>query len=111
MALKPRQYALIEAMLANPSASHIELAEMIGCNRNTITEWKRNEEFQEEYHKRLREMWKEGEGIAVSTMLNLASEGNFNAAKYILDSNGYAPSQKIEADVKGTGNIVISIEE
>ena len=39
----------------------------------------------------------------------LASTGDFKASKYILDSMGYAPAQKIEAEVKN--DIVINIEE
>ena len=110
MALNTKQLACIEIMLANPNASYEKLAEMVGCNRNTITAWKRNEEFQAEYSRRLKEMWKDSEAIAVKTMIKLADEGNFQASKYILDSQGYAPAQKIEADVK-TENIVINIEE
>lgn len=110
MALNARQLACIEIMLANPSASYEKLAELVGCNRNTITAWKRNDEFMEEYNRRLKEMWKDSEAIAVKTMIKLADEGNFHASKYILDSQGYAPTQKIEADVKQQ-NIVINIEE
>jgi hypothetical protein len=40
-------------------------------------------------------------------MIELANDGNFNANKYILDSLGYAPTTKIEADVKQDINIVI----
>ena len=107
MALKTNQLACIEAMLANPTASYVELAEIVGVNRNTITAWKHNQEFQEEYNKRLKEMWKDSEGIAVKTMIKLASDGDFKASKYILDSQGYAPAQKVEADVKST---IINIE-
>lgn len=109
MALKAKHYALIEAMLANPSMSYVELAKIVGCNRNTITEWRKMPEFQEEYNRRLKEMWKDGEAIAVNTMINLATEGSFQASKYILDSMGYAPTQRIEADVSHN-NIVINIE-
>lgn len=109
MALKARQLACIEAMLANPKASYEELAEIVGCNRNTITVWRRNEEFQEEYSKRLKEMWKDSEVIAVKTMIKLADEGSFQASKYILDSLDYAPAQKIEADLNTSINI--NIEE
>lgn len=107
MALKARQIACIEAMLANPSASYIELSQIVGCNRNTITVWKNNKEFQEEYARRLKEMWQDSEAIAVKTMIKLAEEGSFQASKYILDSQGYAPAQKIEADIKQDINIVI----
>lgn len=106
MALNARQLTCIEVMLANPSASYEKLAEIVGCNRNTITAWKRNEEFQAEYSRRLKEMWKDSEGIAVKTMIKLADEGNFQASKYILDSMNYAPAQKIEADVKAKAQIV-----
>lgn len=109
MALKTRQIECIEAMLAHPSASYVQLAEIVGCNRNTITEWKRNPEFMAEYKRRLKEMWEDSEGIAVKTMIKLADEGDFKAAKYILDSMDYAPTTKIEAEVKS--DIVINIGE
>ena len=109
MALKPKQKALIEAIIANPNAPHTELAEIVGINRNTITAWKRDAEFQEALDARIKEVWKDSEAITVNTMRNLAAQGNFNGAKYILDSLGYAPAQKIEADVSST--ITITIEE
>lgn len=107
MALKARQLKCIEAMIAYPSATYEELAQIVGCNRNTITAWKRNEEFMAAYNDRLRETWKDAEGIAVRTMIDLAKDGDFKASKYILDSQGYAPAQKIEADVNT--DIVIEI--
>ena len=109
MALKPRQLALIEAIIANPTAPHTELAEIVGINRNTITVWKRDSEFQAALDKRLKEIWKDSEVIAITNMRKLASDGNFNANKYILDSLGYAPAQKIEAEVNN--EIHINIEE
>ena len=109
MALKPKQKALIEAIIAHPSAPHTELAEMVGVNRNTITSWKKNAEFMAALDARIKEVWKDSEAIAVGTMRNLAIQGNFNASKYILDSLGYAPVTKIEADVKT--DIEINIEE
>lgn len=110
MALKPKQKALIEAIIAYPNAPHTELAEIVGINRNTITVWKRDPEFQEALDARLKEVWKDSEAIAVNTMRNLAAGGNFNGAKYILDSLGYAPAQRIEAEVKET-QIHINIDE
>lgn len=109
MALKPKQLKLIEAIIANPKAPHTELAEIVGVNRNTITVWKRMPEFQSALSERIKEIWKDSELLAVDTMRNLALEGDFKAAKYILDSLGYAPVQKIEADVHT--DIEINIEE
>lgn len=110
MALKPKQKALIEAIIAHPNAPHTELAEIVGINRNTITVWKRDPEFQEALDARIKEVWKDSEMLAVNAMRNLAAQGNFNGAKYILDSLGYAPAQRIEAEVK-EANINITIED
>lgn len=109
MALKAKQYALIEALLANPMVTDVDVAEMIGINRNTVREWKRKPEFKEEYQRRLAEKWRDSELMAMETMQTLARSGDFKASKYILDSLGYAPAQKIEADIKQ--DIVIDIEE
>lgn len=97
----------IEVMLAHPEASYVKLAELIGVNRNTITAWKHNEEFMAEYKRRLKQIWADSEAIAVRTMISLASDGDFKASKYILDSMDYAPTTKIEADVSSNINITI----
>lgn len=109
MALTPKKKILIEAMIANPSATHIELAEICEVNRNTITAWKRDAEFDAAYRERLREVWAEGEGIAIKAMLDLASKGHYQAAQYILDNRGYKPATKIDANV--SNDIVINIDE
>jgi hypothetical protein len=109
MALKARQLQLIEALLANPMVPDTEVAKVIGINRNTVREWKNKPEFQQEYKKRLQEKWESSELMAMETMQTLARGGDFKASKYILDSLGYAPAQKIEADVKN--DIIINIEE
>lgn len=110
MALKAKHYQCIELMLAHPTWGVCKLAEEVGVNRNTVSDWKRNnEEFKAEYQKRLREIWEDSEAIAVETMRNLASDGDFKASKYILDSLGYAPAQRIEADI--SNDIVITIGE
>lgn len=107
MALKARQLQLIDAMMANPMVPDTELAKQIGINRNTVREWKNKPEFQTELKARLAEKWRDSERLATETMQTLAREGNFQASKYILDSLGYAPVQKIEADV--SQHIVINI--
>lgn len=109
MALKARQLAYIDFLMANPMMTNTEAGKQIGVNRNTIAEWKNNPEFQAEYKRRLREHWEGAELIAQETMQNLARNGDFKASKYILDSLGYAPAQKIEANV--SQDIQINIEE
>ena len=109
MALKPRQAELLELMLANPMMSDVKLAALMGLNNKTIGAWRKKPDFQEELKKRLAEQWKDAERLAQKKMIELANEGCFQANKYILDSLGYAPVTKIEADVNT--DIVINIEE
>lgn len=108
--LKPRQLQLVEALLANPMLSDVQIAKELGINNKTVGVWKKLPEFQEEMRKRLADKWKDAERTAQATMIQLAKDGDFKASKYILDSLGYAPAQRIEADIHST-DINITIEE
>ena len=109
MALKnAKQYELLEMMLSNPMMSDVKLAEALGLNNKTVGKWRKEPEFQAEMKKRLQEQWKDAESLAQKKMIELAAEGNFNANKYILDSLGYAPAQRVEATV--SQDIIINIE-
>lgn len=107
MALKPKQIELLEAMLANPMMPDTHLAELLNLNNKTVGKWRKEPEFQEELKKRLAEQWKNAERLAQKKMIELANDGCFQANKYILDSLGYAPTQKIEAAV--SNEIIITI--
>lgn len=109
MALTAKRIELLEAMLAHPAMSDVKLGQLLNLNNKTVGKWRKEPEFQEELKRRLQEQWKGAESIAQRTMIDLASDGDFKASKYILDSLGYAPTQRIEADVNT--DIVINIEE
>ena len=109
MALKPKQIELLEAMLAHPAMSDVKLGELLKLNNKTVGKWRKEDEFQEEMKKRLADQWKAAERLAQKKMIELADQGNFNASKYILDSLGYAPTQKVEAELHN--DIQINIEE
>lgn len=111
MELKSRQIELIEAIIANPSASNVELAKLAHCNRNTVSVWKADPTFKAALRERLREVWEDSEAIAVASMRKLATEGHFQANKYILDSLGYAPTTKIEADISQEVFINVGVED
>lgn len=109
MALTAKRLELLEAMLAHPKMSDVKLGELLDLNNKTVGKWRKEPEFQEEMKKRLQEQWKDAERLAQKKMIELADEGCFQANKYILDSLGYAPAQKIEADI--STDIVINIED
>lgn len=108
MALTAKKLELLEIMLANPMMPDTKLAELLKLNNKTVGKWRKEPEFQEEMKQRLAEQWKNAENLAQKKMIELANEGCFQANKYILDSLGYKPVEKIEADVKT--DIVINIE-
>lgn len=107
MALTAKKIELLEAMLAHPEMSDVKLAEVVGLNNKTVGKYRKEEEFQAELKKRLAEQWKNAESLAQKKMIELATNGDFKANKYILDSLGYAPAQKIEAEVNSDINITI----
>ena len=108
MALTAKRLELLEAMLTYPMMSDVKLGELLNLNNKTVGKWRKEPEFQEEMKRRLEEQWKCAESLAQKKMIELAEEGCFQANKYILDSLGYAPAQKIEADV--ATSIVVNIE-
>ena len=107
MALTAKKLELLETMLSNPMMPDTKLAELLSINNKTVGKWRKEPEFQEEMKKRLAEQWKNAERLAQKKMIELADEGCLQANKYILDSLGYAPAQKIEADINTDINIVI----
>ena len=109
MALTAKRLELLEAMLAYPALSDVKLGELLSLNNKTVGKWRKEPEFQEELKARLAAQWKDAERQAQKNMIELANNGCFQANKYILDSLGYAPAQKIEADINT--DIVINIEE
>lgn len=107
MALTAKKLELLETMLSHPMMPDTKLAELLSLNNKTVGKWRKEPEFQEEMKKRLAEQWKNAETLAQKKMIELANEGCFQANKYILDSLGYAPAQKIEADISTDINITI----
>ena len=107
MALTAKKIELLETMLSNPMMPDTKLAELLGINNKTVGKWRKEPDFQAEMKSRLAEQWKNAESLAQKKMIELADGGCFQANKYILDSLGYAPAQKIEADISTDINITI----
>ena len=101
MALNNKQLKAIELLVYSPYKTQNMIAQEVGVHRDTIRRWREETpEFKEALDKATKERWKAAEQMAINTMINLASEGNIQAAKYICDSLGYKPTEKIEANVK-----------
>lgn len=107
MALSKRQKELLEYMLANPVLPETVCARNCGVPNSTYFDWKKKGEFTAELDKRLKEQWKDSERIAVETMVSLCRQGEYAAAKYILDNLGYKPAEKVQAEINT--DIIINI--
>lgn len=107
MALNNKQIKAIELLVYQPYMTQNMIAQEVGVHRDTIRRWREeNPEFREALDKATKERWKAAEQMAINTMINLASEGNMQAAKYICDSLGYKPADKIEAKVDARAQVV-----
>lgn len=112
MALNAKQIKAIELLVYKPHMTQNMIAKEVGVHRDTIRRWREETpEFKEALDKATKERWKAAEQMAVNTMINLMSEGNYQATKYVLDSMDYGAAQKIEANVKNDVVIRIGYEE
>lgn len=106
MALNNKQLKAIELLVYSPHMTQNMIATECGVHRETIRRWKQEDEFKEELDKAIKQRWKDAEAMAVNGMINLASEGNYNAIKYMLDNLGYKPVEKMEAKVDATAQVM-----
>lgn len=83
----------------------VEIIEELQLGCATLWRWKQQDEFREELEKENRRKFKSLQKEALKTMAKLIEEGHFQAAKYILDGNDYAPTDKHEVDM--TANITV----
>lgn len=108
MALNNKQRKALELLVYSPYMTQSMIAKEVGVHRDTIRVWREeNMEFKAELEKAIKDRWKAAEAMAVNGMIDLASEGNFQALRYMLDNLGYKPVEKIEADINSEINIVI----
>lgn len=101
--LNKKMKAAVEIEISEPSITKTELANRVGVHINTITNWVNSPSYLNYRDQRLKEEWHDALKEAQSKMFDLMRNGKddvaYRAAQYILDSNGYNATQKIEASV------------
>jgi len=97
----------LEIVRKNPAISFKMLAEEIGLTKSSCQRWYAEDidGFKARYEAALKDAFNRLEGLAVQCMGDLIVNGNFQAAKYVLDNRGYKPVEKTEVDM--TANIQI----
>jgi hypothetical protein len=96
--LKKKQYEAIQ-LLVYSEMKDSEVREALEISDATLWRWKKNEEFCAELEKENRRKFKSLQVQALNTMTKLMNQGHFQATKYILDGNAYAPDNKPELDL------------
>lgn len=108
MALNNKQIKAIELLVYSPHMKLNMIASEVGVSRETLHRWRNDTpEFQKALDEAIKKRWKAAEALAVNGMIDLASEGNYNAIKYLLDNLGYKPVDKIQAEVNS--DVIINI--
>ena len=102
--LKKKQYEAIQ-LLVYSGMKDCEVIKELDIGESTLWRWKKNEEFIAELEKENRQKFKSLQIKALRAMEALMDEGSFQATKYILDGNYYAPTEKHEVDM--TANITV----
>lgn len=112
MALSKKQRIALECLTCGKGMSYKEIAEAAGVSPKTLWNWRCGNdftEFQEELKRLNDARWAATVDAAREAALKLCQEGKADFVKFVLQNEGYNPTQKVEADLHT--DIVINIEE
>lgn len=112
MALNTKQKKAIELLTSGEAYTLREVAELANVSPKTLWNWRNGNEFtefQEELNKVNNERWEAAVDAARQAAIRLCKEGNQKMVQFVLQNEGYNPTQKVEADLHT--DIVINIEE
>lgn len=110
--LNAKQKKAIELLTSGEALTLKEVAEQVRVNPKTLWDWRNLPEytvFQEELNKVNNERWAAAVDAARQAAIRLCKEGNQKMVQFVLQNEGYNPTQKLEADLHT--DIVINIEE
>ena len=108
MALKPKQRATAEFIVANPEMSLTEVADKLGISEVTLWRWRQLDEYKEYEHELCQDRFIELEKLAIQKLKENVMKNNQKAIEYALDYRGYKADTKITANIEN--DITITIE-
>lgn len=103
-----RKIQIMRYWVDNPSLTYEQIAKDMKVSSKTFYLWRRDKWFMEKYHELCKERFKTLQALAVEKLGEQVKGGSFNAVKYVLDSQGYNATQKIETNTPTI--ITVSIE-
>lgn len=112
MALNKKQKIALELLTCGEGMSYKEIAEAAGVSPKTLWNWRCGNDFTE-FQSALQqindERWAATVDAAREAALRLVKADNQKMVQFILQNEGYNPTQKVEADLHT--DIVIEIGE
>ena len=110
MALNKKQRIALELLTCGEGLSYKEIAERAGVSAKTLWNWRNSNdftEFQTELQRLNDDRWLATVDAAREAALRLCREGKADFVKFVLQNEGYNPTQKIDAELHN--DIVIEI--
>lgn len=98
----------LQVWLDNPTIPLDTVADMAGVGRKTFWRYRQDESFMAKYKEEQKKRFAALEGKAVALLDKQMDDGNWNAIKYVLDGNGYKPTEKLDVSAN---NITITIDD
>lgn len=109
--LKPKQVKCLELMMEHPRMKMQDIAKELNVTPKTISEWKKNEEFRNEYDTNFRLKLQYASARAFRKQVELLDSGNemvaYLASKDIMDRAGFNPVEKVQQEVDMDLNITV----
>lgn len=96
-------------LLVNANMTYKQICEEVQINPKTLWEWRNNPEyvtFQQEYQRLKDEQWLATVETARRSAMKLCADGNQRMVEFILKNDGLNPTQKVDADVNMTAQVV-----
>ena len=107
--LSPKQRKALELLIAGSGMTYKAICEEVGINTKTLWDWRHEPQytlFQSEYQRLRDEQWQTTIEAARAGALKLCSTGNQKMIQFVLQNDGLNPSQKVEAKVDATAQVV-----
>lgn len=108
--LNTKQKKAIELLTSGEGYTLKQVAELVNVNPKTLWAWRNEPEyvmFQEELARVNNERWQAAVDAAREGAIKLCKNGNQKMIQFVLQNEGYNPTQKVEADLHTDINIVI----
>ena len=108
-----REKQIADEYCLNPFQLHKQIAEKIGCTRQSVTKALNDPEVKEYCDRILEEQFRDGQKRALKSMIRMAEQDNnlrikYQATEFLLKCAGYGTESKIKVEAEDAINIVIN---